>query len=774
MVETNLPIIFLKEVVVLPYNEIRIEFINEIDKLVLNTSEVHHDNHLLLVNLKDPLEEKPNQKDLPKIAILGKIKSKIELPNGRVRVVILGIDRVEILNYVDNNNFLEAFVIPTKEYDYDEIEANALKRILYRDLDNYIDISSDMSNSVIGRITGVNNLSKLSDIVVAELSLSYYDKVKYIELTNPMYRLRKIIEDLNKEIETIKVTNDIESKLKLKLEEEQKEFVLKEKIKLIKEELGETDLKENDIELLIDKIDNLKLPDKVRKRLEEELKRYELIPQISPEISIVRGYIEWLINLPWEVSTKDNYNLEKIEKILNSSHYGLDKVKMRIIEYIAVKKNTDGLNSPIICLVGPPGTGKTSLAKSISEALNKKFVKISVGGVNDEAEIMGHRRTYIGANPGKIIQGLKKVGSNNPVFLIDEIDKLTKDYKGDPASALLDVLDKEQNKIFTDNYIEEEFDLSQVMFILTANTVSTIPPALKDRLEIIELNSYTELEKINIATNYLIPRLLKEHNLTKVDFTEEAIREIISYYTKEAGARELERQIANIMRKIIVQDIKKITIDKLDIETYLGKRKYLHGENDKNNVTGVVNALAYTPFGGEVLKVSVTSYFGKEDIILTGSLGEVMKESVHIALSYVKSNCGTFGIDYNEFKDKTFHFHLEEGATPKDGPSAGITIVTAIISLLKEKQITNDMSMTGEITLRGRILPIGGLKEKLIVATTTNIKKVFIPKSNLKDLEEIEDYIKNNLDIVLVDNYIDIYKNIFKTKKTIKEKKILV
>jgi len=759
MVETNLKVMFLRDVVLFPYNEIRLEFINDIDKQILNDAEVYHEGHLLLINLNDPLEMNPSIRDLPKIGIIGKIKSKIELPGGLVRVVILGIDRVEVLNYLEDDNKLEAFVIPVKDYDYNEMEATALKRVLFRNLDKYIETSPFMSNNVIGRVVGVNNLSKLSDIIVSELPLSYFDKIKYIYTSNPMYRIRNIIEDLNKEIETVRLENEIEEKLKLRLEDSQKEYMLKEKIRLIKEELGDISIKDKDLSILRDKINNLSSLERVKNRLEEELSRYELIPDTSPEVSIVRNYIDWLLALPWNISTRDNSNLDKISKILDSSHYGLDKVKSRILEYIAVKKNTNSKNTPIICLVGPPGVGKTSLAKSIASALNKKFVKISVGGVHDEAEIMGHRRTYIGASPGKIIQGLKKVGTNNPVFLIDEIDKLTRDYKGDPASALLDVLDREQNSIFVDNYIEEEFDLSNVMFILTANSTDTIPPALKDRLEIIELSSYTTLEKLRIARDYIIPKYIKDYNLRNVYIEDSAIEKIISCYTKEAGARDLERQIASVFRKTILNEEKDIIIKEKDIVKYLGIEKYNHTLND-NNKSGVVNALAYTPYGGEILKISVASYRGRGDVKLTGSLGDVMKESVYIAFSYLKSHVIEFNLDYNVFKND-YHIHFEEGAVPKDGPSAGITIVTAILSLMKNKEISNSISMTGEITLRGRVLPIGGLKEKLIAALANNITKVYVPYENKKDLEDIDDEIKNKLEIVLVNDYLEISKDLF-------------
>lgn len=765
MVETNLPVIFLKEQILLPYNELRLEFTSEIDKLVLNNSESYHDSYLLLVNLTDPLEVNPTIRELPKVAILGKIKSKIELPNGIVRTVIVGIDRVEVLNYIENeNNNFEAFVIPTKEIDYNRDEESALKRILFRNLELYIELSSYMSNNVMGRIEGINNLSRITDIIVDELPIDYPNKLKYITMTNPMNRVRAIIENLNKEIETIRLENTIEDELKVRLEQSQKDYVLKEKLKLIKEELGEFDLKDDDIVKLKENLDKMVIPNNIRKRLEDEIKRYEMTPSSSPELTVVRNYIDWLMNLPWYKNTKDNYNLEKIEESLNESHYGLFKVKERILEYIAVSKNTKNKVSPIICFVGPPGVGKTSLAKSIAKALNKKFVKISVGGMNDDSEIVGHRRTYIGSNPGKIIQAMKKAGTNNPVFLIDEIDKLTKDYKSDPASCLLDVLDREQNSMFVDNYIEEEYDLSKVMFILTANNANDIPEALRDRLEIINLPSYTLIEKLNIAKNHLIPKLLKEYDLKNVTITDEAINKIITNYTKESGARELNRLLSSVLRKIIVDKLKtkkdKYIIEVLDVEKYLGIEKYVTSKNNKITSTGVVNALAYTPYGGEILRVSSTCYKGDKDIIVTGLLGESMKESVSVALSYIKSNYKLFDIDYKMF-DNDFHIHFESGSIPKDGPSAGVTIITSILSTLTNKVIDSKISMTGEVTLRGDILPIGGLKEKLIVASQNNIEFVFIPKDNIKDLEDIDIELKEKIKIIPVSNYIEIYKKIF-------------
>lgn len=764
MTQTNLPILYLRDVVLLPFNDIRLEFSNDIDKKILNIAESNYDGYVLLINLNDPLEEEPDYNTLPDIGILGKIKSKIDLPNGITRVVMTGIDRVEIVSINNNNDFLSAFVISTKEYDYNEVEASALRRVLYRKLDEYIDISPYMSNTVIGRITEVKNISKLSDIIVSELPLEYNEVLKYVSITNPMNRIREITLDLSKEIETVRLENEIEDNLKVKLEEEQKEYMLREKIKLIKEELGEVDLKDADIDKIRNKMNSLDLPESIIKRLNEEIDRYSLTSSASPEVTTIRTYIDWLLCLPWNKLSKDNTDVKKITEVLNNSHFGLESVKKRIIEYIAVKKKTNTSNSPIICLVGPPGVGKTSLASSIAKALNKDFVKVSLGGINDEAEILGHRRTYVGASPGKIIQQMKKANTSNPVFLIDEVDKLTKDYKGDPASALLEILDKEQNDKFCDNYIEEEFDLSNVMFILTANNIGSIPAPLLDRLEIIELSSYTIYEKLNIAKYHLIPDLLNEYKVKNIKFTDSAIQKIITYYTKEAGARDLYRQIDSIIRKAIINNDKssKIVIDNGDVEAYLGATKYNITINDTNTKTGIVNGLAYTMYGGNILKVTCTLYPGKGNVTLTGALGDVIKESIYIALSYIKANNTMFKIDYKIFEEVDFHFHIEEGSIPKDGPSAGVTIVTAILSLLKNKIIPNNVSMTGEITLRGKILPVGGLKEKLIAATTNGIDTVYLPLESSKEFSLLPSEVRDNLNIILVEDYEDVYKSLFK------------
>lgn len=760
MIETNLPVLLLKELILLPFNEIRIEISKGEDKKVLNISEQNHENYILCVNVPDFVEEKPSIRHLPKIAILAKIKSKIELPNGLVRLVLIGIDRVEVLNYVeDNDNNLYSYVVSTKEYDFDEMEATALKRILLKDLNEYIEISPYISNNVLGRINGINNIGRLSDIIAFELPIDYHDKLKYIEMTNPMNRLKLTIEDLHKEIETVKIEDEIETTLKSKIDIEQRNYILREKIRLIKEELEEDNLKENDIKEIKQKLLSLQAPEKIKERIQKEIEKYEMLSDNSPEVGIIRNYIECLMSLPWEISTEDNKDISKIKNVLDNSHYGLNEIKERIIEYIATKDICDKDQS-IICFVGPPGVGKTTMAKSIANALNKNFVKISVGGLDDVSEIIGHRKTYIGSYPGKIIQGLKKVKSNNPVFLIDEIDKMNSNNKSNPIASLLDILDKEQNNRFVDNYIEEEFDLSKVMFILTANDLSSIPTEIKDRLEVIELNSYTIEEKESIAEEYIIPSLNKEYNLN-LTFSDKVIKEIIIYYTKEAGIRELNRCITNIYRKHITYSYDGNEIE--DIKKYLGNYKYKYLYNNKCAKPGIVNTLAYTPYGGLVLKTTSVYYKGNGNIEITGQIGNVMKESTTIALSYIKENSEIFNIDYSLFTNN-FHIHFEEGSIPKDGPSAGVSIVTSLISTLKKMTIPNTVSMTGEITLRGKILPVGGLKEKLITATISNIKTVYVPLDNKEEVMEIDKSITSKLKIKYVDDYIEIYNDLFQEK----------
>ncbi len=764
MVQTNLPVLLLKSSVLFPYNELRIEVDSAREKLVLETSCKFYDQQLLLLNLDDPLEEGLSLDELPTIGVVGKIKSRLTLSNGNERIVIVGLERVQIVNYIENDyGYVDSFVISIPVEGVEELKANAYKRILLKDLNTYIDSSSLVGNSVIGKIAGVDDIGKLTDIICAELPIPYLKKLKYLRQLKPMIRMNMLLEDLRREITTIQLEDEIESSLKDKIELSQKDYLLREKIRIMREELGDFSIKDTEFNQLKKRIQEKKLPNRVRVRLEEELKRYTLSSDSSPEVTIIRSYIDWLLNLPWYEGSRSRYQVDRVEEILNENHYGLDVVKRRIIEFVSVNQKIKRMGSTIICLVGPPGVGKTSLACSIASALDKKFVKVSVGGISDEAEIVGHRRTYLGSSPGKIIQGMKKVGVNNPVFLIDEVDKLAKDYHGDPASSLLEVLDREQNQHFCDNYIEEEFDLSRVLFILTANDVSKIPDALRDRLEIIEISSYTNYDKKEIAQKHLIPRLLKEYKIKDNNITidEGAILKIIEDYTRESGARELKRKIEEICRKVVTDNLHDIIINERNLNKYLGMPKYFHHKNDLFVVSGVVNALAYTVYGGEILKISVASYKGEGNLKVTGNVGKVMQESVEVAFSYVRSNADFFEIDDLLFQFRDFHIHIEEGAAPKDGPSAGVAIVSAIVGLLKDKIVPAEVSMTGEITLRGTVLPIGGLKEKLIAATVNGIKRVFIPFANKQDLEEIPVEVKKSLDLVMIKDYKDIYYYLF-------------
>lgn len=772
MVKTNLPVILLRGAVLLPYCEFRLELNNDIDKHILKLSEDFHDKHILIVSPSNPLEEVIDIDSLPKIGTVAKINMKMELGN-ITRIMLEGVNRVKVeeyVNYGENDSVLNAVITSTTQFAMSPLDETALIRKLNRRVETYVSKVPNISNGILSQISNVNSISKISDIVANYLPIEFERKLEYLNTINPYKRVIMLFEDIKTEEEIVELDKKIDLKLKEALDNSQKEYVLREKIRLIKEELGDINLKENDVEILKDKISKLKCNSKVKDKLYSELKKYEMMNSNSPEVSVVRNYIDLMLSLPWNTLSKENKNLRLVKERLDNTHYGLDNVKERIIEFLAVKELSNDLKTPIICLVGPPGVGKTTLARSIAESIDRKFVKISVGGVNDEAEIIGHRRTYIGSSPGKIISAMKKCKVNNPVFLIDEIDKMTKDVKGDPASTLLEVLDPEQNKYFTDSYVEEEYDLSHVMFILTANYLYQIPEALRDRLEIIEINGYTEYEKLDIAKKHLITRLLKEHGLDdkNVSISDNALMMIIRNYTKEAGVRELERCISKIFRKIakeiVVNDasIKKYKITEKNLIEYLGKKKFLYEELDKNDESGIANGLAYTEYGGVLLPIEVTYYKGKGALILTGSLGNVMKESAEIALSYIKSHYDEFGINYKLLTDSDIHIHVPEGAVPKDGPSAGITLTSALISAFTNKPIDKSIGMTGEITLRGTVLPIGGLKEKTMGAYRSGIKKILIPSKNECDLEEIPSEIKKDIKFVLVNNYEDVYKEIYK------------
>lgn len=761
----KLLVMIINDMVIFPNNEVRIEYDNNYDKQMVDIVDKIEDNLMLIVN---PInDDNIDVTSFPKYGILGRLKLKMNVPNGKTRIVIEGLDRVEISSYEEFGNYFKANYNPI-EFGEDTEEERAYFKILVKSLENYISKVQYMGNAILSQLSSANNLSELCDLIVSFLPLDYSSKKKYITTIDSISRAKYLIEDMSRDMKFAELEQQIEAEVEKELNDSQKEYFLREKIKLMQKEIGEGNNKDSEVQKFRKKVSKLKCNSKIKEKIKREIDRYDNLNSNSPELGMIREYIDWMVNLPWNTYTKDTSDLESVKDILDSSHYALEDVKDRVLEYLAVKQNTNNLRSPILCLVGPPGVGKTSLALSIAKSLNRKTAKISVGGINDEAEIVGHRRTYIGANPGRIIQGIRKAGTANPVFIIDEIDKMTKDIKGDPASALLEVLDPEQNNKFFDHYIEEDFDLSKVMFIATANYIEQIPYELRDRLEMINISSYTEYEKLDIANKHLIPREMEEHGLTslQISFNDDAIMYLIRNYTKEAGVRELERVIASLFRKIVKKLLLSkenffYVIDKNLIIELLGKPKYSYVETLDDSDIGVVNGMAYTIFGGDILPVEATLFKGKGDLVLTGSLGDVMQESCHIALDYIKSNMDVFGIDSNLFSDNDIHIHVPEGAVNKDGPSAGITITSTLISLFTKRIVSNKIAMTGEITLRGRVLPIGGLKEKVIGAHRANIKKVFIPVENERDLDDIPENIRNDIEFIKVKNYMEVYKELF-------------
>ena len=760
MKKYNLPVILLKGIILLPQNTLKLEFDSKnTDNNVIDMSLLFHDNYILVVSEYD-------SRNLPKIGILSKIENNLVLPNGNTRVDIKGLRRVNIVEFLNLNKVkepLESIVseIEVEKVDNEEIIINKL----VKEIKSYVKNIPYISNSMISLIEKEKSLDKFTDIVVPTLINNRKRMLEYLNITNPNVRGEMLLKDIYQEKEMFQIERKIDMKIRKEMDDSQKEFLIKEKIKLLKEELGETSNKESDVEKLKLRIDKLDCPKKIKERLNFELSRYETGSSMSPEVNVIRDYIEWLLDLPWNVFTKDNDDLRSVRASLDKSHYGLEEVKQRIIEYLAVKKLSKGNNSPIICLVGPPGVGKTSLAFSIAEAMKRNFVKISVSGIKDESEILGHRKTYVGASPGRIIASLKKAKSSNPLFLIDEIDKMSNEYHNDPVSSLLGVLDPEQNKYFSDNYIEEDFDLSHVLFILTANYIENIPEALRDRLEIINISGYTEFEKLDIATKHLLPKIIKEKGLNEdfININNDTILKIIRNYTKESGVRELERQLDKLVRKIVTQivmnniKVNKININDKVLEKYLGKEKYKFNTKTKSQV-GVVNGLAYTIYGGDTLPIEVNYFKGKGNLILTGSLGEVMKESASIALNYLKSNYQYYKINYDDLINNDIHIHVPEGAIKKDGPSAGIALTLAILSAITKTKIPNTLALTGEITLRGYVLAIGGLKEKSIGALRSGIKTIIIPFDNAKDLEELPDEVKNNIKFIKVKSFKEVYK----------------
>ena len=754
---SNLPVIILKDTILLPEAEIRFEFEDEISKSIIYESEVFHNNKILVITNIYAKDNNITNK-LPVIGTIATISKKLVLPNGKERITLKGIERAKVIQYLmPSKDTIESIISKIKKYKIEpQVKEIVIKKILSK-LEKYIEEVPTMSNSLLSLLSGVSDLDKITDIIANNLSLNSNEYLKYLKETNPLKRAEMLMKEMHKEEQLFNIEKNIDIKVKEELDENEKRFYLKEKINLLKEELGEVSTREEELDCLREKVKKLSSSDKIKNKIFHEIERYEKMSNISPEFSIERNYIDLMLSLPWDKKTKEEEDLSKIKEKLDESHFGLSEVKDRIIEYLAIKKQSSKVSAPIICLVGPPGVGKTTMAYSIAESINRNFVKISLGGVDDEAVIKGHIRTYIGATCGKIIAGIRRAETSNPVFLMDEIDKLNSNYKGDPASALLEVLDSTQNKLFKDHYLEEEYDLSDVLFITTANDIKTIPTALLDRLEVINIDGYTELEKISIANDYLIPKICADHGIKNIKISNEELLNLIRFYTKESGVRELERMISKIVRKKVSNKVinnKKINLSVTDVSKYLGKRIY-----DKEEITneiGVVNGLAYTNYGGDIVKIEANHYKGNGNIILTGSMGDIMLESAKIALSYIKANYKKFNIDYNVFKDD-IHINVPNIAIPKEGPSAGVTLVTCLISTLSNLNINNKIAFTGEITLRGNILSIGGLKEKAIGAYINDINTVFIPYSNINDLDNIPKEIKDKITFIPVKNYNEIY-----------------
>ena len=759
----NLPVIILKGLVLLPNNEIRLEFGDDTSKSLIELSTIFHDNNILVCNCFN--SNNTDITNLKKIGVLGIIKNKIVLPSGNTRVTIEGIRRVSVLDFIKVDELIEASITEIND-NIDDDYITAITRKIKYELKKCIDSVATISNGVLSRIDNINSLSNMIDIIVNYMPLKKERICEYANELGLIKRSEMIIYDIYKEKELYEIEKSLDIKVKGILDNNQKEYILKEKLRVIKEEIGDYSYKIEEINKLRKKLSSIDAPNNIKDKINKEVNRLESIPDISPDISSIRSYIDALINIPWGIITEDIADLNLISDKLNSTHFGLDEVKERIIEYLAVKKNNQNISSPIICLVGPPGVGKTSLSKTIARSINRKFIKISVAGITDEAEILGHMRSYVNATYGKIISSLIKTKVMNPVILIDEVDKMPKTYKGDPISVLLSILDSNQNSSFVDNYIDEEVDLSKVLFILTANSIDEIPTPLLDRLEIIKIDGYSEYEKLDIARNYLVPNILKEHNID-ININDDIILNIIRNYTMESGVRSLERNISKICRKVVTSVLKdNININNIEISNdnlsdYLGKARNIKSNRLVSQI-GVVNGLSCTSYGGDILPIEVNYYKGKGKLILTGLLGNVIKESASIALSYIKANYKKFNIRYEDLMNNDIHIHIPSGSVSKEGPSAGVALTSSIISAFSHMKIDSHIAMTGEITLRGNILPVGGIKEKCVGALINNITTMFIPYDNMDSLDEVPSDVKDKIKFIPVKNYMDIHKELGK------------
>ncbi|AUD64500.1 endopeptidase La [Tenericutes bacterium MZ-XQ] len=760
----SLPAIVVRGTMPIPNNDFRIEVGRKISLKAVEEAEKNFGSYVIILIQKNPLIEEPTTEDIETYGVLAKIQMKIKLPNDAYKVKLSILNRIKVKDYFLTDPY---YVI---EYDEQETvlsntdEEVTLVKMVVSEIASHQQTILQPNNQVMEKIQQGLTSEKVCDMVAFNLKSSEQEKYKYLEENDLNKRLRMVLEDINKQKMIVNLEQKINDEIKKSIDENQKEYYLREKMRAIQNELGDKAKKEEEIDELRTKILQAKMPKAIEEKALAELARYQSTPSAMAESSIIKTYLDLIVDLPWKKASKDNYDLKKVQDKLDENHYALEKVKERIIEYLAVKIMTKRNPQTILCLAGPPGVGKTSLAISIAEALNRKFVKQSLGGVRDESEIRGHRRTYIGAMPGRIIKGMKDAKTVNPVFLLDEIDKMSSDFKGDPASAMLEVLDPEQNAKFSDHYLEEPYDLSQVLFITTANYLENVPAPLRDRMEIVELSSYTEQEKFQIARRHLIKKQLKAHGIKDKDFsiTDEAIYYIIRHYTREAGVRELNRYIGALIRKgikeILLKKAETINITEDNLVNYIGKQKFTHNLADEKEQIGVATGLAYTAFGGDTLPVEVTYYKGKGHLVLTGKLGDVMKESAQTALSFVKANADSLGLEPKLFEENDFHVHVPEGAVPKDGPSAGITIATAIVSACTQKYVKKEVGMTGEITLRGYVLPIGGLKEKSIAAHRSGLKTILIPKENEKDVDDIPEEVRNALKIIPVENVHEVFK----------------
>ncbi|MGM1050139.1 MAG: endopeptidase La [Bacillota bacterium] len=714
------------------------------------------DNLILLCSQSEVNIEEPTQEDIFRIGTVANVRQMLKLPNGTIRVLVEGMERAEIIQYTDNEDYYEVLARELPEEENSDSEVAALMRTVLGQFENYINLSKKVTPETLAAVSDIEEPGRLADVITSHLSLKIKDKQEILETIDVQKRLEKLLDILNNEREVLELERKINQRVKKQMEKTQKEYYLREQMKAIQKELGEKEGRTGEVEELRNQLKELELPERVNEKVEKEIDRLEKMPASSAEGGVIRNYVDWLLALPWTKQTEDDLDILKAEQILDEDHYGLEKPKERVLEYLAVQKLVKKLKGPILCLVGPPGVGKTSLARSIARSLERKFVRISLGGVRDEAEIRGHRRTYVGAMPGRIIQGMKTAGSKNPVFLLDEIDKMASDFRGDPSSALLEVLDPEQNNTFSDHFIEIPFDLSQVMFVTTANALHNIPRPLLDRMEVLYIPGYTELEKLQIASRYLLPKQKSEHGLEaeQLQLDENAILKVIREYTRESGVRNLEQQIAALCRKtakrIVTDNSEKITIGEEDIKDYLGVSKFRYGMAELEDQVGSVTGLAWTEVGGDTLTIEVTVVPGTGKLTLTGKLGDVMKESAQAAFSYTRSKAMELGIEPDFHEKMDVHIHIPEGAIPKDGPSAGITIATALISSLTKRHVARDVAMTGEITLRGRVLPIGGLKEKSLAAHRAGYKKILLPKDNERDLRDIPDSVKNDVEFVPV------------------------